>query len=176
MRLPPSRRDRGDPGRNWVGLEGIVEPWGEGAGRLTERAKECGGGYIHHPPTRSPYPLIRSVRSLCRSARHDTCTGSRACIAPCSRLALLRENQSILELRALLLALLAFGFGSIQRSPCFARTKVSWSFVRYYSPSSPLASVRPAMCAPLLRLRCPPVSGRLCFAVMFTSKGISLTL
>ena len=115
--------------------------------RLTERVKECGDGYIHHPPTRSPYPLIRSVRSLCRSARHAPCTGSRACIAPCSRLALLRQNRSI------------------------------WSFVRYYLPSSPLASVRynarlasrepkypgascATTCPPRLWLRCAPLCVR----------------
>ena len=61
-------------------------------------------------------------------------------------------------------------------SPCFAQSKVSWSFVRHYLPSSPSASVHPALCAPLLRHRCPSVPGRLCFAVIFTSKGISLTL
>ena len=137
---------RGLLGLGVVGPVGWVASHGGGKRRLTEGAKECGGGYIHHPPTRSPYPLIRSVRSLCRSARHDTCTGSRACIAPCTRLALLRQNRSI------------------------------WSFVRHYLPSSPLASARPAMCAPLLRLRCPPVSCRLCFAANYKSKCISLTL
>ena len=61
-------------------------------------------------------------------------------------------------------------------SPCFAQSEVSWSFVRYYLPSSPLASARPAMCAPLLRPHCPSVPGRLCFAANPKREGISLTL
>ena len=50
-----------------------------GRGGLTEGAEECGWRYIHHPPTRSPYPLIRSpVRVALSRGMHPEAGASPA--------------------------------------------------------------------------------------------------
>ena len=77
-----------------MGFAEVVEPRGQeritegrkgrphgkgGNGGLTERAEECGWGYIHHPPTRSPYPLIRSpVRVALSRGMHPEAGASPA--------------------------------------------------------------------------------------------------